>query len=324
MRARHDRNAGGAARTALAWGISVGVHALVIGVMLLVVQVVIPRREQPPIVTVRFDEPGLASPAPARADAATEPVSPPAPAFLAQPPPPAPAPLAPAPESLAGQAPPSVAVAPPPVAAPPPPVRAAAPPEVRFAGIGAGTARDIVYVVDGSGSMISAMPIVLEELERSLRKLESIQSFQIVFFQNDGYVSFPHPDAGHTAVPVTRMVAARRAHLESAIRWAQGVRPSGRSNPIEALEVALSLRPDAIFLLTTDITGADAWTLHQRDEFFARLEALDPLGSNGVRRVPIKTILFLDEDQSGIVREIGARFGEADGFIRKSREDLGL
>lgn len=323
MSVRHKHNTRGARRTALAWGISLGAHALAIAVMLMVVQVVIPRSDDAPVVTVRFDDPGLASPSPAtpdQTDSVADAVAPPIPAIATRPLP-APPPLF---ESLEPMALPALSEVPAPSVAAPPPVRAAAPPEVRFAGIGAGDARDIVYVVDGSGSMISAMPIVLEELGQSLRKLEAIQSFQVVFFQNDGYVSFPHPDLAGSAVPVTRMVAARRAFIESAIRWAAGVKPSGRSNPIEALEVALSLRPDAIFLLTTDITGAEAWTEDQREAFFARLEALDPLASNGVRRVTIKTILFLDEDKSGIVREIGARFGGQDGFIRKSREDLGL
>ncbi len=319
MRARTDRTTTGARRTALAWAISIGAHAAVIAVMLMVVQVVIPRDDDAPIVTVRFDDPGLAPPKPV-IDQPTDPApqAPPPTIAIQTPPPTLPieARSAPIPEALAPM--PTFD------AAPPPPIQTVAPPEVRFAGIGAGNARDIVYVVDGSGSMISAMPIVADELSKSLRKLEAIQSFQIVFFQNDGYVSFTHPDFAQTAVPVTRMVPARRSFIESAIRWASSVRPSGRSNPIEALEVALSLRPDAIFLLTTDITGADAWTPEQRESFFARLEALDPLARNGVRRVTIKTILFLDDDKSGIVREIGARFGGNNGFIHRSREDLGL
>lgn len=317
MRARTDGKRIGAQRTALAWAVSIGAHIVVVGLMLLVVRVVVPLADDAPIVTVRFDDPGLARPAEPAETAETA-------SAMHTPPPPVietPIPVAEAP-----------AVAPPESAAPPPlpdlrpapEVRIAPPPEVRFAGVGAGDARDIVYVVDGSGSMISSMPIVIEELARSLRRLEAIQSFQVVFFQNDGYVSFPHPAHADAAVPTARMVPARRAYIESAIGWAGRVRPSGRSNPIEALEVALSLRPDAVFLLTTDITGADAWDRSQRDAFFDRLDKLNPQTRSGARRVAIKTILFLDEDKSGIVREIGARFGGQDGFVQRSREDLGL
>jgi len=309
----------GARRTALAWSVSIAAHAAVIAVMLMVIQVVIPSDDDAPIVTVRFDDPGLAPPERPTESPTAKPVEAPPPQIVTQEPPPAPDIKA-----LDAAMPEALTPAPTFDSAPPPPILVAAPPEVRFAGIGAGNARDIVYVVDGSGSMISAMPIVIEELTKSLRKLEAVQSFQIVFFQNDGYVSFTHPDFANTAVPVTRMVPARRPYIESAIKWTSGVKPRGRSNPIEALEVALALQPDAIFFLTTDITGADAWTPEQREAFFSRLESLDPLARNGVRRVTIKTILFLDDDKSGIVREIAERFGGDNGFIQRSREDLGL
>ena len=54
-----------------------------------------------------------------------------------------------------------------------------------FAGTSSTNARKIVYAIDASGSMISSIQIVLEELTRSLENLSPKQSFTVIFFQND-------------------------------------------------------------------------------------------------------------------------------------------
>lgn len=308
----------GALRAAMAWGISILAHGAVIGLMVMVVRVVLPPMDDGPMVVVSFDEPGLARrPEPTTNTESDLPETAPAP--MPEPPTPIEPPEAPAPLVMPPD--PGVA-APSPRVATPPPVMLAEPPEVEFVGLGAGNARDIVYVVDGSGSMISAMPIVLRELERSLRKLESMQRFQILIFQNDGFVSMPMP--GGVGGGAARLVRARAAQVDAALAWAAGTRPSGRSDPLKALEAAMKLKPDAVFLLTTEITGSQRWSPGERAAFMEQLARINPLTAGGRVRVPIKTILFLDDDASGIIPEIGRRFGGGEGFVFRSREDLGL
>lgn len=309
----------GLLRAAMAWGISILAHGAVIGLMVMVVRVVLPPADDRPVVVVSFDDPGLARrPEPALNTEPEFPETAPTPAPA--PPPPVEPIEAPAPMMMP---PDPAAVAPSPRVEAPPPVMMAEPPEVEFVGLGAGNARDIVYVVDGSGSMISAMPIVLRELERSLRKLESMQRFQILIFQNDGFVSMPMPGRAGGGGEA-RLVRARAAQVDAALAWAAATRPSGRSDPLEALEAAMKLKPDAVFLLTTEITGSRRWSPGERASFMEQLERINPLTAGGRARVPIKTILFLDEDASGIIPEIGRRFGGEEGFVFRSRRDLGL
>lgn len=198
-------------------------------------------------------------------------------------------------------------------------------PDVRFAGLGASNARDIVYVVDASGSMISTFPVVLGELKRSLLKLTSVQRFQIIFFGPSGHIAAPHPADGPDTVKNIRLIRATRENVERVLEWANSVTPAGRSNPIPTLKIALGLRPDAVFVLSNIITGMGQWE-PDRAEILAQLEELNPAVavSSGPprRRVTIKTIQFLDEDPAGILQSIGQAHGGKDGYKFISRQEI--
>lgn len=200
-------------------------------------------------------------------------------------------------------------------------------PEARFYGVGAGDARRVVYVVDASGSMVSTFPLLRRELARSLSRLGPTQMFQVVFFQGDPStgaaraVSAPHPDEpGRTRQ--TRLIRATRANIDRTTAWLDTLRPAGRSNPLPALELALALEPEAVFVLSSPITGAGEWEIG-KDEAVARLDALNPHdGRTGRRGVLIKAIQFLEEDPSGVLREIGEEHGGPGGVVLITRDEL--
>jgi hypothetical protein len=177
-----------------------------------------------------------------------------------------------------------------------------------------------VYVVDGSGPMVSSLDLVKEEVKRSIGRLSPSQRFGVVVFGRIESAGSAGGRSGRDAGAPYEwfMPTLVRATPQAKVRlsaWLAGVKPSGRSNPLEGLRAAIGLRPDAVFLLSRSIerTGGGVWdqgkdkTMEELD----RLNALEP----GARRRPtvIKTIQFLDEDPSGIMQAIGQLHGGAGG-----------
>ena len=187
-------------------------------------------------------------------------------------------------------------------------------PSVAFVGLEA-PAASVVYVVDASGSLVGTFPNVLRELERSLGKLDPVQRFSLVFFQRNGALALPPDGALRPATPDA---------VREAIAWARStVRPAGRSNPVAALEQALALHPDLVFLLSTDITGSGDFEI-SREDLLARVDRLNPADSDGVRRTRIQCVQFLDPDPLDTLRTLAEQHGGGTGFRFVSREELGL
>ena len=185
-----------------------------------------------------------------------------------------------------------------------------------FAGLRATNARTIVYVVDASGSMIGSFRTVLDELGRSLAGLVPAQSFAVIFFQGNQAIAVP---------PANRLVPVSRSAAQQALEWARrNVIPSGRSNPVEAITRALALRPDCIFLLSSNITGAGQFEIDRAD-LLATLDRLNPVDSgSGRRRSQIQCIQFLDPDPLDTMRTIAERHGGENGYKFLDRDELGL
>lgn len=191
---------------------------------------------------------------------------------------------------------------------------------VRFFGVGATDVRSIVYVVDASGSMVTTFPYILDELERSASALDALQRFQVIFFKGEagnqsGRVAAPDPkQPGRTKE--TRLIRCTPESVRAVIDWARGVRPGGRSDPMEALRVAINLRPDAIIMLSSSIAGTGQWEV-SAEEVLTELEALNPVDRRtGRRPISILTVQMIDEDPSGLLRAIGEHHGPPGGGHR--------
>jgi hypothetical protein len=194
----------------------------------------------------------------------------------------------------------------------PPPMRDAA----TFAGITSTNARRIVYVIDASGSMITSFPNVVAELERSLRGLTEEQSFAVVFFQRETFVMAP---------PADRLVTATTSEKNRVMAWIrEHVLAQYGSNPIAAIGKALELKPDVVFLLSTNIRGAAQFEIDQRD-LMAMLDNMNPkVGDSGRRRTTINCIQFMEEDKLDTMQLIAHEHGGPRGYKFLSSEQLGL
>lgn len=188
--------------------------------------------------------------------------------------------------------------------------------QVDFVGLRASNARRIVYVVDASGSLVGSFPQVLEELRRSLMKLDPRQSFGVIFIQRGDALTVPPGGALQPATP---------ERLSEAMQWIESkVMPTGRSNPVAALEAAMALKPEIVFLLSADITGAGEFEMSEK----ALLDVVDRLNprdaSTGRRAVRIECVQFLDPDPVGTLERLAREHGGADGYRYLGRAELGL
>ncbi len=202
---------------------------------------------------------------------------------------------------------------------PPPPIAAAAPtaPAAAFAGLHARAATRIVYAVDTSGSMVHTLSFVLDELARSISRLQPTQSFQVVLFaEKPGAPPVRMPPVGPGRGGLIRATPANRLAV---VEWLHTVIAGGRSNPVEGLRAAIGLEPDLIFVLARSIqrTGVDADAAGRVERVLARLDALNPVDpKTGRRPTVIKTIQFIDEDPTGLMQRIARAHGDGAGSYR--------
>ncbi len=175
-----------------------------------------------------------------------------------------------------------------------------------FAGLFAGNATRVAYVVDASGSMLGSFPALIDEVERSLQRLEPTQSFTVICFLKDGAL----PLQGDASLR-----AASQAARENAVRWLrERVVPAGRSSPLKALALALGSGADCVFLLSTTQTGPGSHEL-DRDSMLAMLDRLNPRDAeSGARRVTIQCIQFLEPDPGQTLQAIAAEHYGENGF----------
>jgi len=115
---------------------------------------------------------------------------------------------------------------------------------IKFIGVDGGAkASTVVFVVDCSGSMEGARwREVLAELRRSIEALNLRHKFSIIFFSDLG--------RERQMPPANTLVVASTENKEAAERFIASVSPSGGTEPSGAMERALMMKPDVIYLLT--------------------------------------------------------------------------
>ena len=100
------------------------------------------------------------------------------------------------------------------------------------------------FVVDCSSSMGGVkFQAVCAELAKSITALKPDQQFFVVFF-NEGF--FPMTGNSHHR----KLMPANRENKRDFLRWLQGARSGGGTNPEPALQFMVGLGPEVIYLLT--------------------------------------------------------------------------
>jgi len=147
---------------------------------------------------------------------------------------------------------------------------------------GGTNAKSFAFVIDASGSMIDTLPFVMAELKRTIRSLsEKHHSFTVLFYQDEKVFEALGPGLK----PATEEMKTR------AFDWLDNdaMAPAGLSNPILAIEQGLKYKPEVMFLLSDNITGAGRYELNQHI-LLARIKRANAGGTK------INTIQFLYPD----------------------------
>jgi hypothetical protein len=110
-----------------------------------------------------------------------------------------------------------------------------------------GVGHKFVYVFDRSASMGGsgqrALKAVKAELIESLKNLDTVHQFQIIFYNEKPVIFNPSGMPG-------RLAFATQANKDRAVRFIESITASGNTRHDEALRLAIRLRPDVIFFLT--------------------------------------------------------------------------
>ena len=140
--------------------------------------------------------------------------------------------------------------------------------------------RDFVFVVDRSGSMIGEPLLAAKaELIRSITALKRHMRFFIIFYNNKG-------EAMAADGLVRATTRARIRHFT----WVDSIEAAGGTDPTDAMQQALALKPDTIWLLS--------------DRRFSE-KACDAINkANPNQRVQIHTIAFCDNAGEAVLQRI--------------------
>ena len=146
--------------------------------------------------------------------------------------------------------------------------------KMKFAGVG-GNAHTVVFVCDASGSMINTFSSLKAELVKAVMGLKPIQSFNIIFFQDERAAAL---DQG--------LLVANPSNKDKALKWLDTITTTGTTNPIPGIEMAFRSRPQLVYLLT----DADFPDNNAVKNAIQRL--------NNGRQTRINTITFVQGDDS--------------------------
>lgn len=163
-----------------------------------------------------------------------------------------------------------------------------------------GNARKITFVCDASGSMLSKFSTLRRELSRTIRVLQPVQSFGLIFFQKQSAMYLDQ----------NLLMATPDAKLR-ADKFLETVTPREETNPIPALEIAFKQKPDLIYLLTDGDFPDNK----------AVLDRIHQLNKDG--KVKINTIAFVgdtdnDTEFMALLKKIAQETGGVYRYVRES------
>ncbi len=158
-----------------------------------------------------------------------------------------------------------------------------------------GNAYNIVYLVDRSASMTDSIEPLKRELKRSVGELQPMQKFHIIFFSEGKPVEGPAGD----------LTWATGRNKERYFKFLETIRAQGRTDPQWALQRALQLNPDLVYLLT--------------DGIFPEKMANQMIEWARLHKVKINTIAYVLESGGSLLRRIAEQTGGIYKFVSEEQ-----
>jgi len=143
-----------------------------------------------------------------------------------------------------------------------------------------GRGKRVVYVIDRSGSMMAndRLKHACYELKRSIRSLPEDGWFFVIFFDTE---SLP--------MPAEKLVRASRQNIDRYSRWIDQQGPGGGTDPSDAMEHALALGPDTVFLMSDgifpEIVAGHIRAANTRNASVCTVAFHDPIGEPLLKRI---------------------------------------
>jgi hypothetical protein len=166
-----------------------------------------------------------------------------------------------------------------------------------------GNAHRITFVCDASGSMLNKFGTLRRELARAVGQLKPIQSFDIIFFQDQ-------TKAGYAALSQNLLMATPENKLK-VDGYLGTVIPRGSTNPLPGIDLAFHQHPDLIYLLTDGDFPDNK----------AVLERINQLNKD--HRVKINTIAFVGDNDNdtefmALLKKIAEDSGGVYRYVKES------
>ncbi len=168
-----------------------------------------------------------------------------------------------------------------------------------------GESRRVVYLVDASGTMVDSMSSGVNRwLTNALEQLEPDDSFAIVFFRSGE--TFEPPPGGMNPASMTR--------IDRVLQWidpsAGHVRPSGKSDPLEAFQTASSYQPTEVYILSDNRFG-------QRGPTIADIGVRDLTAVLPTQDTVVHTVQFYYRGSDQQLRAIADRYDGTYQFVEE-------
>ncbi|HTN75554.1 MAG TPA: VWA domain-containing protein, partial [Pirellulaceae bacterium] len=179
-----------------------------------------------------------------------------------------------------------------------------------FFGVKAG-GRKFVFIVDSSNSMRGRkFSEAKRELLYAVKQLDKQQMFYVIFFDRDAECMFSAPGRE----PEPRPLPATGENIRRLDKWLPLVENEGRTDPYDAVKIALALHPDAIFLLSDG-----QFTDGGRTEIYLAEKNLfdDPLEGKRRPLVTVHTIAFYSQDGEVTMKAIAKAYNGTYRFVSK-------
>lgn len=150
------------------------------------------------------------------------------------------------------------------------------------------------------------------ELLRSISQLKPDQSFYVVLFSNQMRPMFddetPH------------MLPATAENQQRLREWITAIEPLGSTRPRDAIRLAISLAPSAIFMLSDgefdDFNATDRGDLFDADPLIG-----DLIGGENREKVPIHSFAFEVQEAQANMKSLASQTGGQFRFIQPARPE---
>ncbi len=147
-------------------------------------------------------------------------------------------------------------------------------------------------------------------MKRSISELVDAQKFTVIFFQDRAAIEAP-PRGLKKATSEAKKKVNDWVTLEAGYGT-----PRGATAPINALKLAMSYRPELVFVLSDNITGHGVYEV-DRGKLMGMLDK-----ANKDRKIKINAIQFIYPDGLNTLRDIAKGHGGTYRFV--TEKDLGL